>query len=136
MKIFANSSFIILLFACSLAEITCSGRFVKREILEDLNTKYAKDKVYLLKKDVNIGNGEIMHKGSRVRIWISSDSFSVKVKAYGATDSREKAVGKNIVFMYENQFTNEDFEMPPFEKELKDTIEPAPEITEKPAAGK
>jgi type II secretion system-associated lipoprotein len=96
----------------------CSGRFVVREKLKELNKKWAEDKIYLLNENVDVGNGEIVKKGTKIKIWIVSDSFSVKVKAYEHTQSREKAIGKNIIFMYEAQFKNEDFERKPFEDAL------------------
>lgn len=109
---------ILLTSLLALTDFACSGRFVVREKLRALNDELAKDKIYLLKEDVEIGNGEKLAKGSRVRIYVSSDSFSVKVKAYRHDEIRESVIAKNIIFMYEGQFKNEEFEKEVFMKEF------------------
>ena len=104
----------------------CSGRFVVREKLKVLNDKWAGDRMYLLNEDVDVGNGETMKKGTKIKIFIVSDSYSVKVKAYDNTESREKAIGKNVVFMYEAQFKNEEFDQKIFEEQLVKTLKEIP----------
>jgi len=111
---------LVIFFILSL--IFCSGRFVVREKLKELNKKWAIDKIYILNEDVDVGNGEIVKKGAKIKIWIVSDSFSVKVKAYEHNLTRENVIGKNIVFMYEAQFKNEDFERKVFEDKLSKLI--------------
>ena len=123
---------ILLAIAMLVASAACSGRFVPRDPLGKLNKKWADSKTYEVQKDVDIGNGKIVKKGTKVKIWIESDSFSIKVKAYDLKTTREKAMGKNIVFMYEGMFKNEEFDQGQFEKELLTILKEVPAPTTPP----
>lgn len=106
-----------------LTGLACSGRMVPRDKLKEFNDKYGGDKVYTLKKDVDVGNGEIVRAGTKVRIWFSSNSFSVKVKSYPFLKSRERATGRNLIYLHEGDFKNEEFEKEKFFKLFHEILE-------------
>lgn len=125
MKVFFNSVMSVksalLLFLVSILIIACSGRLVKREQLEEINKKYSM--VYNLKADVDIGNGEKLNKGNKVKIYIQSGSETLKVYAYPYNQSREEAFGKNILQMFEEDFTDQKFNRKVFEDKMATLLE-------------
>jgi len=109
---------IILLSA--LFSFACSGRLVKREELKVLNQKYSKE--YLLKEKADIGNNRSMKAGTRVKIFFRSDSDSVKVYAYRFNEPREQALGKNILYLFENDFPDEEYTLKYLEEKIDKLI--------------
>jgi len=95
----------------------CSGRFVKRDLLKSLNKKYSS--TYVLQKDTDIGNNQKLKAGTKIKLYILSDSTSVKVYAYSYLKARENTLGKNILYLLETDFEKEIFNIKKFEKELK-----------------
>ena len=94
----------------------CSGRFVKREELKFLHEKYQGD--FILKKKVDVGNNETMKAGTKVKVYFRSDSESVKVYAYKANEPREQAMGKNIIYLFETDFPDEEYDRKIFLQKL------------------
>lgn len=95
---------------------------MKREELDYLNKKYAGE--FIIKKPVDIGNNRKLKKGARVYIYFRSGSESVKVYAYPSNQPREEAIGKNILFLFEEDFPNEKYSRKLLEKKLDEIIEP------------
>lgn len=102
---------------------SCSGRFVKKEELMELEKKYSG--VYVMKQKVDVGNNQSVAQGSRVRLYFRSDSDSIKVYAYPFNQSREMAIGKNILLLFEEDFPKETYDRAFLEEKLKELVEPA-----------
>jgi len=83
--------------------IACSGRFVKRDELKYLRTQYKG--VFISIKDIDIGNNQTLKKGTKIKLYFRSGGESVKVYAYLFGKSRESAEGKNILYLFESDFT-------------------------------
>ena len=102
----------------------CSARFVKRKQLRELNKELGGEKIYVLQKTVDIGNGKSLEKGARVRIWFESNTFSVKVKGYKVDEERESAWGKNIIYLHEGEFKNENYDKAVLMKKFGELLVP------------
>ncbi|MCS6985757.1 MAG: type II secretion system-associated lipoprotein [Leptospiraceae bacterium] len=111
------------LVVCILLLLFCSGRFVKKEELLELEKKYSG--VYVIKKKIDVGNNETLSEGSRVRLYFRSDSEAIKVYAYPHNQSREMAVGKNILLLFEEDFPDEKYDRSYFEQKLGELIDRA-----------
>ena len=109
-----------LISACVVLQILCSGRFVKREELEYLNKRYSG--VYTVIKPVEISHGQLMEAGMKVRLYFRADSESLKVYAYPYNALREEALGKNIMHLFEEDFTDEEYVREVFEKKLAEIL--------------
>ena len=96
--------------------LQCSARFVKREKLNQLKNEL--EGVYVLLKDIDIGNNQKASTGTKVKLYFMSDSESIKVYAYPHTQPRESALGKNILYLFENDFPKEEWEENFFKKKL------------------
>ncbi|RME93673.1 MAG: type II secretion system-associated lipoprotein [Candidatus Hydrogenedentota bacterium] len=101
--------------------IQCSGRFVKKEELQYLQKKYSG--IYVIKKPVDIGNNRKLKPGMRVKLFFQSGSESVKVYAYPANEPREEALGKNILYLFEEDFPKEKYSREVLEKKLNEIVE-------------
>jgi len=110
------------LFIISLIAFGCSGRFVKKEKLSSLNEKYSGE--YITIKNIDIGNNETMKAGTRIKIYFASGSDSIKVYAYPANQPRENAIGNNILYLFDTDFTKKKFSEEKLEESLKEIIKP------------
>ncbi len=102
--------------------VHCSGRFVKREELQYFEEKYSG--VYIMKQKVDAGNNQYVAQGSRVRLYFRADSDSVKVYAYPHNQTREMAMGKNILLLFAEDFPDEKYNREIFENKLNELIVP------------
>ena len=118
-----NTLFQILLIGISVSSIMCSGRFVKKDEIQYLEKKYAKE--YVTKQKIDIGNNQFMKSGMKVLLFFSSGSESVKVYAYPANQPREEAQGKNILYLFETDFPDEKYKREIFEEKLAALVEEA-----------
>ena len=94
----------------------CSGRFVKREELEKLHKEYSGS--YIIIKKIDVGNKNEITTGTRVRLFFTSNSDSVKVYAFKFNEPREQALGKNILYLFETDFPDEEFDKKIFLQKL------------------
>lgn len=101
----------------------CNSPMVKRDQIEYLNKKYSGQ--YITMKTVDIGNNDVLPKGSRVKLYFKSTSEAIIAYAYRANQPREMVIGKNILFLFETDFPKEEFQMDLFEKRLNEIIKPA-----------
>lgn len=97
-----RNRFLIILISISLFSF-CQRRLILREGVADLNEHY-KDRVYILKENINVGNNEILKKDTHVKIWIESTASLLKVKCYSSTEEREYAIGKLIMYIVNDDY--------------------------------
>lgn len=114
-------SFLTIFFLALVFE-ACSGRFVKREQLNELEQDY--QGIYEIVADIDVGNNdyEPLPVGSQVRLYFRSGGESVKVYAYPHTQRREEALGKNILYMFEGDFPEEEYDRKLFEEKLNTIV--------------
>ena len=94
----------------------CSGRFVKRDELDYLHKKY--NGTYIISQKIDVGNKDEIKAGTRVKLFFTSNSESVKVYAFKFNVPREQAIGKNILYLFETDFPDEEYDRQLFEKKL------------------
>lgn len=103
--------------------INCNSPMVKKDQIEYLNKKYSGQ--YITTKTLDVGNNDILPKGSRVKLYFKSHSESIIAYAYRANQPREMVIGKNILFLFETDFPEEEFQMKVFEERLNEIIKSA-----------
>ena len=103
---------------CSITLLSCSS-FIEKEKADELK-KYEKSK-YIMKKDVRIGSLKLK-KGERVRILLSVSDDWIKVYGYRASTPVLKAERVLILYLFEDDFSEETFDQKVFDKELYSII--------------
>jgi len=118
-------------FLCGIITLflSCSS-LVKDSYLPTLSDM--EKPVYVMKSDVKIDD-RILAKGQRVRIIITADDDWIKVHGYSADVDALKAERVLILFLFEDDFKDEEFDMKHFRDKLSDivleeTIAPSPEV--------
>ena len=110
----------LILFSAILSFVACSGRFVKKNELVWLKQSY--NGQFSLKKEIDIGNNESLPAGSRVRLYFRSSSKDIRVYAYKFNEPRESAIGKNILYLFESDFKDEEYNRKAFLGKLNELI--------------
>ena len=110
----------LILFSTILSFVACSGRFVKKNELVWLKKSYKGQ--FSLKKEIDIGNNESLPAGSRVRLYFRSSSKNIRVYAYKFNEPRESAIGKNILYLFESDFEDEEYNRRVFLGKLNELI--------------
>jgi type II secretion system-associated lipoprotein len=106
--------FIDLLFFVIILTISCSS-FIKVEKMAEIE-RLEKD-VYILKDDVKIG-GRSLKAGDKVMIIITYDDDWIKVEAYLESAGKLKGERVRILYMFEGDFPEEEFNIKKFKNEL------------------
>lgn len=88
--------------------INCQTALVKKEKILEFN-KYLQDKSYILKEDIQVGEGEIFKKGMLVKIWVESTPTLLKIKCFPAQNERENASGKLVAYIVNEEFKKKVF---------------------------
>ncbi len=73
---------------------------------------------------MDIGNNKKARLNQKVRLYFISNSESIKVYAYPHDSPRESAVGDNILYLFEDDFPNEEWDHDLLEKKLAEIIKP------------
>lgn len=115
------------LFASLL--MACGSRFVKKEEIQRISKDY--EGVYVLRERVETGNFDSLNKGARVKLFFKAAGDYVSVYAYPYSQSREEAVGKNILQLFESDFPDKKFSEALLRQRINDLVE---EYRGKPAA--
>lgn len=119
----------IMLIAGAIALFSqCSGRFVKREQLADINRELAG--VHVTTADIDIGNGATMPPGRKLCLYAESDKESIKVYGYPYTQYREEAIGNNILYMFDEDFPEEEFVYDIFTQKLYSRVQKDDKLTD------
>jgi len=104
-----------------LLMISCSGKFVRKEELQKIAADYTG--VYSIKEKIDIGNRDSLNKGAKIKIYFKTSGEFVSVYAYPYSQSREEAVGKNILQLFQTDFPNKKFSDSVFRERLNELIE-------------
>jgi len=104
-----------------LIAFSCSGKFVRKEEIQKIAADYTG--VYALKEKIDIGNRDSLNKGAKVKIYFKTSGEFVSVYAYPYSQSREEAVGKNILQLFQADFPNKKFNETVFRERLGELIE-------------
>ena len=115
---------LILLSCLILINIACSARFVKKANLKNLHNKYSG--IYIIKQAVDIGNNRTAQVGQKVKLYFLSNSSSIKTYAYPHTEPRETSIGNNILYLFKDDFSKEQWDENAFEKKLFEIITLSP----------
>ena len=78
--------------------------------------------VYVMKNDVKIDD-RILRKGQRVRLIISSDDEWIKVHGYAVETDALKAERVLLLFLFEDDFKDEEFDMKHFQDKLSEIVQ-------------
>jgi type II secretion system-associated lipoprotein len=106
--------FISLLFFVIILTISCSS-FIKDEQMAEI--EHLEKDVYILKDDVKIG-GRSLKAGDKVMIIITYDDDWVKAEAYLESAGKLKGERVRILYMFEGDFPEEEFNIKKFKNEL------------------
>ncbi|MBV6492152.1 MAG: hypothetical protein LDLANPLL_00143 [Turneriella sp.] len=104
-----------------LTALSCSSRFVKKEEVQKFSKDY--EKIYLLKKKIEVGNFETLNENAKVRIYFKTTGDYISVYAYPYSQNREEAVGKNILQFFDTDFPNKKFDPQVLKEKLAMLIE-------------
>jgi len=104
-----------------LTALSCSSRFVKKEEVQEFSKDY--EKIYLLKKKIEVGNFETLNENAKVRIYFKTTGDYISVYAYPYSQNREEAVGKNILQLFDTDFPNKKFDPQVLKEKLAMLIE-------------
>jgi len=100
--------------------VNCTLNFVKDDVLKQLDKKY--EGVYVSIVDIQTGNDDKIPAGTRIRLYFLSAPTSVKVYAYPLDISREKALGQNILYLFESDFPDNQFVEALLDKKLREIV--------------
>ncbi len=95
----------ILVIALVGAGLACRGTLMSREDVRTVNQNLD-TQVYKAVKDIRAAGDErdsgdvVFKKGDKLRLWIEAGSDWVRVKAFGASENREQARGRTIVYLF------------------------------------
>jgi type II secretion system-associated lipoprotein len=103
-----------LLFFILILTFSCSS-FVKDEQVPEINI--LEKGVYTLKKDVKIG-GKSLKAGETVMIIITYDDDWIKAEAYLESAGKLKGERVRLLYMFEDDFPEEEFNIKKFKEEL------------------
>jgi len=109
---------VILFMFSALTLVSCSS-FVEKEkipVLKDYE-KYE----YILKKEVSIGN-RTLARGDNIRLHIVVGDEWIKVYGYNAGSDPLQAQRLLILYLFEDDFTEERFSMEFFDKKLSELV--------------
>ena len=111
---------IALLFSLSILFTACTLNFVKDDELKALQQKY--EGIYICIADIVPGNNDTIKAGTSVRLYLQSGSNSIKVYAYPIDEPREKALGKNILYLFDTDFPESKFMDVVLEKKINQIV--------------
>lgn len=100
-------TFVVLVASLALGLLACGSRFIRKEEIQRISKDY--EGVYVLRERVETGNFDSLNKGARVKIFFKAAGDYVSVYAYPSSQSREEAVGKNILQLFESDFPDKKF---------------------------
>ncbi len=108
--------------ACIMAVffISSCATFIKDEELPLL--KAYEETIYILKKDVR-RNDYILKKGQKVKIFIRIGDESIKVYCYPSEEDFLKSERILILYIFNEDFENEVFDIAFFEENLNNVIQ-------------
>lgn len=98
----------------------CTISYIKEDTLKSLQEKY--EAVYVCIHDISVGNDEFLKAGTRVRLYFQSGSNSLKVYAYPFETPRERALGKNILYLFDTDFPDNKFMEAVLDKRLNEIL--------------
>lgn len=80
---------------------------LQEEELKSLHESY--NDTYILLKDTDVGNGLTLKAGTRIKLYFKSGSDSIKVYAYLTNQERESVLGKNILYLFDTDFPESEY---------------------------
>ena len=95
--------------------MTACSSFVKDESMPELK-KYEKA-TYILQKTVR-DNGPVLTKNQKVKIVVMTGDSWVKVYGYPAGDDKLKTGRSLLLYLFDDDFVNDEFNIKVFEQEL------------------
>jgi len=101
--------------------ISCSSSLVRDDSLDKITA--LEKKIYLLKKDIII-DGLILKKYRRVKVIINPGEDYIKVYAYYSKEKLLQSDRFLILYLFANDFPNEEFDFKFFKKKLYKIVKP------------
>ena len=101
--------------------ITSCGKFIKDEEVGLLKTCETQE--YKLKKDINRDDFQLK-KGDAVKLIVKTGDETIKVYCYSSKEDFMKAERILILYLFEDDFVKERFDIGIFETKLYDIVEP------------
>ncbi|HRU65138.1 MAG TPA: type II secretion system-associated lipoprotein [Spirochaetota bacterium] len=113
---------IFLLLISFLSFVSACSTFIPEEDVDSLNKRYSGD--YILLQDVTI-NELSLPKGTVVKLIIVGGDEWVKVYAYNAKEDLLLAHRFLILYMFEDDFPDKEFNVDLLDKELANIVKPS-----------
>ncbi|HRS63516.1 MAG TPA: type II secretion system-associated lipoprotein [Spirochaetota bacterium] len=113
---------IFLLLISFLSFVSACSTFIPEEDVDSLNKRYSGD--YILLQDVTI-NELSLPKGTVVKLIIVGGDEWVKVYAYNAKEDLLLANRFLILYMFEDDFPDKEFNVDLLDKELANIVKPS-----------
>ena len=110
----------IYLFLTALMFTSC-GKFIKDDEVNLLKTYETKE--YKLKIDVSKDEVQLK-KGDKVKLMVKTGDESIKVYCLSSKDDFLKAERILILYVFQDDFNDERFDIGVFETKLYETVEP------------
>ena len=98
----------------------CATPMLQDDEIATLNEAYSG--VYVLTQDVDAGNSVTVRAGTKIRLYFKSGEGSVKVYGYHPDQSREGAVGNNILYLFEADFPEGEYDRAFLELKLNKVV--------------
>lgn len=103
-----------ILYVLLIFTLSCSS-FIKDEHVSEINL--LEKGTYAMINDVKVG-GKSLKKGDNVMIIITHDNEWIKAEAYLSLSGKLKGERVRLVYMFEDDFPDEKFNIELFKKEL------------------
>ncbi|HPD78144.1 MAG TPA: type II secretion system-associated lipoprotein [Spirochaetota bacterium] len=113
---------IFLILISFLSFVSACSTFIPEEDVDSLNKRYSGD--YILLQDVTI-NELSLPKGTVVKLIIVGGDEWVKVYAYNAKEDLLLANRFLILYMFEDDFPDKEFNVDLLDKELANIVKPS-----------
>ncbi|HOK01988.1 MAG TPA: type II secretion system-associated lipoprotein [Spirochaetota bacterium] len=113
---------IFLILISFLSFVSACSTFIPEEDVDSLNKRYSGD--YILLQDVTI-NELSLPKGTVVKLIIVGGDEWVKVYAYNAKEDLLLAHRFLILYMFEDDFPDKEFNVDLLDKELANIVKPS-----------
>lgn len=116
--------FFLLFYFPMFLFFSCSSPWLLPKQRQELNKKYAGDRVYSLKKTLVLEGRKTIVQGKKVKILFRYDDEWIKVYAYEEKVNRVEAIPVQALFLLRSDFENENFDEMKFQQNFQDYFLP------------
>ncbi|MFW5807609.1 MAG: type II secretion system-associated lipoprotein [Spirochaetota bacterium] len=111
----------VFLWLLILSVVTGCSSFIKKEQVDEV--KQYEYYIFTLKEDVVIDEEVLLTKGTDVRLYFITSNDFIKVYAYPADQTYLKSEHSLLLYLFEEDFSNETFSKAHFDQKLFSMVE-------------